>query len=182
MAGEIPEPICEGPGKICQDSGGTWDECAGSSCPTCDDCIADCICPAGTAFDGEEGCIAVPAPEDICADTGGSWECVSDCDPGDECEAICFDTCVCPDETPTFSLLNGCVESGEEGGESVIVEPAPGVTIEGETKSDGCKASSNGLHMSLLALFLAIGALTMFLGMQRKRVRVKKDDPRKRTS
>ena len=183
MAGEIPEPVCDGPGKVCQDSGGTWDECAGSSCPTCDDCIADCICPSGTAFDSEEGCMAIPEPEDICADTGGSWDCVSDCDPGEECEAMCYYTCVCPDETPYFSVLNGCIEeSGGNGGESVILDPTPSVTIEGEDRSDGCASSSKGLHLSLLALFLAIGGLAMGVGIQRQRVKVKRDDTPRRKS
>jgi len=40
----------------CEDTGGTWDECAASSCDSCDDCIPGCLCAEGE-FDPSLGCV-----------------------------------------------------------------------------------------------------------------------------
>jgi hypothetical protein len=110
---------------LCRNTGGTWDSCA-SACPeegpedqACPDvCLEVCACPAGQVFDDGEGCVDVPVMEEICEQTGGTVECFSDCDEGEDCEAVCFPTCVCPD-SQTFDILEGCIDgSGETGGES----------------------------------------------------------------
>ena len=109
------DPIAPTDEGLCTDTSGTWDECAGSSCDGCDDCIADCLCPVGTVFEGGSGCITPlgiepPSDETLCTEAGGTWdECAgSSCDVCDDCITDCF----CPDGL-SFVSGAGCITPDE---------------------------------------------------------------------
>ena len=76
--GCVAESACEAIAStsqaLCEESDGTWDECAASSCDSCDDCIPGCLCEIGE-FDPSLGCVALmmdPMPEAGQADGGCS--------------------------------------------------------------------------------------------------------------
>ncbi|MDP6942787.1 MAG: hypothetical protein QF464_01445 [Myxococcota bacterium] len=112
--------------STCEEMGGSWDECASSSCPTCDDCIAECVCPPGKVFDPVDGCMGQPSFEALCNATGGTSECVPpDCPPDAPCAAMCVMVCDCPvglvwDEqvgcTPPPPMTELCPETGGQMG------------------------------------------------------------------
>ena len=70
--------------KLCESTGGTWDEasCGHWKCgepPACDAIIPGCNCGEGKVFDGGVGCMESPeckggfGAEDLCEVSGGDW-------------------------------------------------------------------------------------------------------------
>ena len=92
---------------LCEETSGTWNECAFSSCDTCDDCIADCECPMYMSFDPAQGCVSTQVL--LCEETGGQWtDCYQfPCPEGQECPAVCEPWCICP-EGESFTPDEGC--------------------------------------------------------------------------
>jgi len=121
-----PDPT-KGPQQInCEETEGTWDECAESSCDICADCIGACLCPDGTSFEDAQGCVDLSELvfDKRCARTGGTSICEApDCAPDEPCLAICMMVCECPQgllwdndagclEAPPMEIL--CEQSGGE--------------------------------------------------------------------
>jgi hypothetical protein len=83
--GCVAESACDAvtstPQETCEDSGGSWDECAASSCDSCADCIADCLCGQGEAFDASLGCVT-PSEEVPTADAAEATDSEGGCSGG----------------------------------------------------------------------------------------------------
>jgi hypothetical protein len=130
--GDIDEAGCESPlPALCESTGGTYNPC-GSDCdpgvPCPDVCVEQCECGENAPIWNDElGCVAIEEPptwEELCEDTGGAVECISNCPEGEVCPAVCEMVCVCPDGF-TFDDSIGCAEgmggdesTGDDGGES----------------------------------------------------------------
>ena len=114
------EPGCQGdddcaPGERC-------DDCATSSCPDCDDCVAACVAAGGCPGPNPAGCreTGCPAGQECvqgeacipsnCQCDGEFWLCTDDCGGGE-----CVDAGGCPGPNPA-----GCRETGCPAGQACV--------------------------------------------------------------
>jgi MYXO-CTERM domain-containing protein len=126
-------------GQLCTETGGTWNECAHGSCPTCTDCIGACTFPNAT-------------PDALCTQSGGEWNlCAkSSCDMCLDCIA----DCVCP---MGQVMLNGSCANPENHDPKKDDSAA----FSGSPANTGCTVTGQGRSSAAPLLFLALALIAL---------------------
>ena len=155
----------------CTESGGTWDECAHSSCEGCDDCVAACVCRPGFMLQVDRCIPDEPVdPQSVaCTESGGTYDAcgAASCPTCADCVAVCD----CPEGLTDQDGV--CVsDSGEPQPqpETPAGQNEENAGTAGSQNADGCTAAGTLAPTThgtgLLLLVLTVAAL-----LGRRRVR-----------